>query len=148
MSTETIKLLKSNDLSLTSVRLAVLEVLRHHPHSSADVIYQYVKKEIATTSKQAIYNNLSALVEKGILREIKPKGSSFLYETRVNDNHHHLICRECQSVTDVECKSDAPCLHVDDQHGYEIDEAEIVFWGTCPACTSSVKDNQQRSNNE
>jgi Fur family ferric uptake transcriptional regulator len=133
MQTEIEKLLKSHDLSLTSVRLAVLEVLQHHPHSDADIIYQHVKEEIAT---QAIYNNLSALVEKGILREIKPKGSSSLYETRVNDNHHHLICRECQSVTDVACKSDAPCLHVDDQHGYEIDEAEIVFWGTCPTCSS------------
>ena len=91
MQTETEKLLKSNDLSLTSVRLAVLEVLYQHPHSDADTIYQHVKADIATTSKQAIYNNLSALVEKGILREIKPKGSSSLYETRVNDNHHHLI---------------------------------------------------------
>ena len=136
MQTEIEKLLKSHDLSLTSVRLAVLEVLQQYPHSDADIIYQHVKEEIATTSKQAIYNNLSALVEKGILREIKPKGSSSLYETRVNDNHHHLICRECQSVTDVACKSDAPCLHVDDQHGYEIDEAEIVFWGTCPTCSS------------
>ena len=136
MQTEIEKLLKSHDLSLTSVRLAVLEVLQHHPHSDADIIYQRVNEEIATTSTHAIYNNLSALVEKGILREIKPKGSSSLYETRVNDNHHHLICRECQSVTDVACKSDAPCLHVDDQHGYEIDEAEIVFWGTCPTCSS------------
>ena len=136
MQTEIEKLLKSHDLSLTSVRLAVLEVLQRHPHSNADIIYQHVKEEIATTSKQAIYNNLSTLVEKGILREIKPKGSSSLYETRVNDNHHHLICRECQSVTDVACKSDAPCLHIDDQHGYESDEAEIVFWGTCPTYSS------------
>ena len=136
MLTEIEKLLKSHDLSLTSVRLAVLEVLQHHPHSDAELIYQHVKEEIATTSKQAIYNNLSALVEKGILREIIPKGRSSLYETRVNDNHHHLICRECQSVTDVACESDAPCLHVDKQHGYEIDEAEIVFWGTCPTCFS------------
>ena len=142
MQTEIEKLLKSKDLSLTSVRLAVLEVLHYHPHSDADKIYQRVKEGIATTSKQAIYNNLSALVEKGILREIKPKGSSSLYETRVGDNHHHLICRECQSVIDVACKSQAPCLHVDEQHGFKIDEAEIVFWGTCPDCSSQPNNNK------
>ena len=146
MHTDTEKLLKSNDLSLTSVRLAVLEVLNHHPHSDAETIYRHVKGEIATASKQAIYNNLSALVEKGILREIKPKGSSSLYETRVNDNHHHLICRECQNVMDVACKGEAPCLHMDDNHGYDIEEAEIVFWGTCPTCTTPSQNNKKRSN--
>ena len=137
MLTDIEKLLKSKDLSLTSVRLAVIKAIEDHPHSDADTIYKYVQSGIATTSKQAIYNNLSALVEKGILREIKPKGSSSLYETKVDDNHHHLICRTCQAVMDVGCKSHAPCLEIHHDHGYQIDEAEIVFWGTCPACSTS-----------
>jgi len=128
------RLLKEHNLSLTSVRLALLEVLRSHPHSEAGRIFDLVKNRISTTSKQAIYNNLSTLVEHGIVREIKPKGRPSLYETRVKDNHHHLVCRHCQMIVDTDCMDTAPCLTPSDTHGFIIDEAEIVLWGTCPLC--------------
>jgi Fur family ferric uptake transcriptional regulator len=112
----------------------VLEVLDINPHVDASLIYEKVKTKIATASKQAIYNNLSTLVEHGIVREIKPKGSVSLYETRTGDNHHHIVCESCKVVVDTGCKDGAPCLVPSDDHGFELDEAEIIFWGTCPAC--------------
>jgi len=127
-------LLKEHGLSLTSVRLSLLEVLQSHPHSEAGRIFDLVRKRISTASKQAIYNNLNTLVEYGIVREIKPKGRPSLYETRVRDNHHHLVCRHCQMIVDTDCMSTAPCLNPSHTHGFIIDEAEIVLWGTCPSC--------------
>lgn len=128
------ELLKSCDLSLTSVRLAVLEVLEKHPHVDASSIFEKVHEKIAAASKQAIYNNLSTLVEHGIVREIKPKGHASLYETRTGDNHHHVVCRSCGAVEDTDCKGHAPCLTPSDDHGFEVDEAEVIFWGMCPDC--------------
>lgn len=130
-------LLKTHNLSITPVRLALLKVLSKHPHADAEQIFRIVKKDIATTSKQAIYNTLNTLVEHGLLREIKPKGRASLYETRVGDNHHHLVCRKCQLVMDTDCFDSAPCLTPMDSHGFAIDEAEVIFWGTCPACQST-----------
>lgn len=127
-------LLKARKLSLTSVRLAVLEALRMHPHAEAVQIFDLVKHTIKTTSKQAIYNNLNTLVEHGIVREIKPMGRPSLYETRVGDNHHHLVCRKCQLIIDTDCLDAAPCLTPTHTHGFVIDEAEVILWGTCPAC--------------
>ena len=129
-----IERLNKSPLSRTSVRLAVLEALENHPHADANSIYELVYEKIATTSKQAIYNNLNALVEHGIIREIKPKGRSSLYETRIHDNHHHVICRACDQVADADCFGVAPCLEPMDSHGFDIDEAEVIFWGLCPAC--------------
>jgi len=127
-------LLKERNLSLTSVRLAVLEALDDHAHADADQIYNAVKSKIATTSRQAIYNNLNTLVEHGLAREIKPKGRSSLYETRVGDNHHHLVCRSCFAIADTDCFTSAPCLEPMDDHGFVVDEAEVIFWGVCPSC--------------
>ena len=138
-----IEKLKNNHLSLTSVRLAVLHALETHPHADADQIYNVVKQEIATTSKQAIYNNLNTLVEHGILREIRPKGHSTLYETRVDDNHHHIVCRGCHVVMDTDCHAFAPCLEPIHNHGFQIDEAEVIFWGLCPACQQSQPDKKE-----
>ncbi|MFZ5932337.1 MAG: Fur family transcriptional regulator [Pseudomonadota bacterium] len=128
------KILKECNLSLTAVRLAVLEVLHKHSHSDATTIYDIVHRKITTTSKQAIYNNLNTLVAHGIIREIKPKGQASLYETRVGDNHHHIICRNCQKIMDTECHTFAPCLLPKNNHGFVIDEAEVTFWGICPSC--------------
>ncbi len=128
------KLLKSHDLSLTSVRVAVLEVLDTHPHVDAAFVYEKVQAKIATASKQAIYNNLSTLVEHGIVREIKPKSFVSLYETRTGDNHHHIVCRSCKVVRDTDCKDRAPCLTPTDDHGFSLDQAEVIFWGVCPTC--------------
>ena len=126
--------LKQHNLSLTSVRLAVLEALEAHPHADATLIFNFVQQKIEAASKQAIYNNLNTLAEHGVIREIKPKGQASLYETRVNDNHHHIVCRECNLVMDAGCHGHAPCITPADDHGFVIDEAEIIFWGTCPAC--------------
>ncbi len=128
------QMLKERHLSLTSVRLAVLDALHDHPHSDAARIFDIVQKTIATTSIQAVYNNLNALVDHGIVREIKPKGRVSLYETRTNDNHHHVVCRNCDSVMDTDCRGCAPCLSASDDHGFMIDEAEVIFWGICPNC--------------
>jgi len=130
-------LLKQRNLSLTAVRLAVLEVLDQHPHSDAAQIFEQVQQQVSTTSIQAVYNNLHALVEHGIVREIKPKGQVSLYETRAGDNHHHIVCRCCENIMDVDCKTVAPCLTPTDNHGFIIDEAEVVFWGVCPSCQKS-----------
>jgi len=127
-------LLKAHDLSLTAVRLAVLEALQAQPHSEAGHIFDLVKEKITTTSKQAIYNNLNTLVEHEIVREIKPKGRPSLYETRTGDNHHHIVCRHCNLIMDTDCFGVAPCLEPMDNHGFIIDEAEVVFWGFCPSC--------------
>lgn len=138
MNEQHIQLLKEHKLSITSVRLAVLSAIEDHPHSDADTIFTAVKQRIGTTSKQAIYHNLNTLVEHGILREIKPKGKPFLYEAHMDDNHHHIVCRGCGVVLDTICVSNAgSCLTPTEDHGFVIDEAEITFWGLCPACQST-----------
>ena len=134
-------LLKDHNLSLTAIRLNVLEALDTHPHSDAEKIFNVVKDKIVTTSKQAIYNNLNTLAEYGIIREIKPKGEPSLYETRTGDNHHHLICRQCHLIIDVDCAvGKAPCLTPSNDHGFSIDEAEVLYWGICPTCQNKEQD--------
>ena len=137
MKYDFVDLLKQKNLSLTSVRLAVLEVLHGCPHSDASAIFDAVLEKVPTTSIQAVYNNLNALVEHGIVREIKPKGHVSLYETRTGDNHHHIVCRSCEQVMDTDCKGCAPCITPADDHGFQVDEAEVIFWGTCPSCQMS-----------
>lgn len=132
--------LKSIGLSITPVRLAVLDVVTSNPHAEASTIFEKVQKILQTTSIQAVYNNLNALVGHGLVREIKPKGLPALYETRVGDNHHHLVCRDCGRVEDTGCLHDsAPCLVPTDAKGFIIDEAEIIFWGICPDCQTESK---------
>lgn len=138
MNEQHIRLLKDHKLSLTSVRLAVLEAIENHPHSDADTIFTAVRESIGTTSKQAIYHNLATLVSHGIIREIKPKGRPSLYEARIDDNHHHIVCRSCGVIMDTICIADArSCLTPAEDHGFVIDEAEITFWGLCPACQTT-----------
>lgn len=126
--------IKKSGLSITSVRLAVMNSLHKAPHSEASHIFDLVQKDISTTSIQAVYNNLNTLVSHNLVREIKPMGMSSLYELRVNDNHHHLICTSCKKILDTDCLGAAPCLTPTHNHGFHIKEAEIVFWGTCPTC--------------
>ncbi len=130
-------ILKSHDLSVTPVRIAVLQALKNHPHADVETIFSVVSESIATTSKQAIYNNLHTLVEHKLVREIKPKGQPSLYEFGTGDNHHHLVCRTCDKVMDTHCIASAPCLEPTDDHGFAVDEAEVIFWGICPACQST-----------
>ena len=132
---EPTELLRRHGLQVTAQRTAVLKAAATHPHSTADDLAEVVRGEIGAISRQSVYDSLGLLVEKGLLRRIEPAGSPARYEHRVADNHHHLICRSCSRIVDVDCRpSSAPCLDVTDDHGYRIDEAEIIYWGQCPEC--------------
>jgi Fe2+ or Zn2+ uptake regulation protein len=132
-------LLRRHGLQVTAQRLAVLRALSEQPHSSADDIYSVVRAEIGAISRQAVYDALAALTDKGLLRRIQPAGSPARYENRVGDNHHHLICRTCSRMVDVDCAVGyTPCLTAADDSGYEIDEAEVIYWGQCPECAAAI----------
>ncbi|RLV56392.1 transcriptional repressor [Aeromicrobium phragmitis] len=131
--------LQAAGLRVTTPRLAVLDAVARHPHSPADTVFQVVRATLGGTSVQAVYNVLGDLTEAGLLRRIEPAGSPALYERRVADNHHHLVCRHCGAVEDIDCAvGPAPCLTPSQTHGFAIDEAEITFWGRCPACSESA----------
>ena len=132
-------LLRRHGLQVTAQRLAVLRAVRDRPHSTADDIDTVARAEIGAISRQGVYDALAALTDKGLLRRIQPAGSPARYEGRVGDNHHHLICRDCNRMVDVDCAvGDTPCLTAADDSGYEIDEAEVVYWGRCPECAVLV----------
>jgi Fur family ferric uptake transcriptional regulator len=131
--------LREHGLQVTAQRLAVMEAVAGHPHSTADDVLAIVRDRIGSISKQSVYDTLTTLSERDLLRRIQPAGSRARYEDRTGDNHHHLICRSCSLVFDIDCAVGyTPCLTASDDHGFEIDEAEVVFWGRCPACQSST----------
>lgn len=135
MASDPARLLRDHGVQVTAQRLAVLRAVARRPHSTADVIADEVRDDIGAISRQTVYDTLSMLVEKGIIRRIQPAGSPALYEDRVGDNHHHIICRTCGKTVDVACAiGEAPCLSPNADAGYQIDEAEVIFWGTCPEC--------------
>jgi Fur family ferric uptake transcriptional regulator len=136
------ELLRSRGLRITRPRLAVLEVLAEHPgHLDVEQIAGQVRRRLDSVSTQAVYDVLSALSRAGLARRIEPAGSPALFEARVGDNHHHLVCRGCGLVADVDCAAGAaPCLDPSQAHGFAVDEAEVTFWGLCPACLASVED--------
>ena len=130
-------LLRRHGMTVTAQRLAVLRALTDGPHSTADDVCTTARAEIGAISRQAVYDALAALTDKGVLRRIQPAGSPARYEKRVGDNHHHLVCRSCGRMVDVDCAvGETPCLTAADGAGYEIDEAEVVYWGRCPECAS------------
>jgi Fe2+ or Zn2+ uptake regulation protein len=138
-SLENDALLRRCGLHVTAQRLAVLRAVEDGPHTTADDIYKAVQAQIGAISRQAVYDALAALSEKGLLRRIQPAGSPARYENRVGDNHHHLICRTCSRMVDVDCAvGDTPCLTAADDSGYEIDEAEVIYWGRCPPCVAAM----------
>jgi Fur family ferric uptake transcriptional regulator len=139
MSNETAKQLREHGVQVTAQRLAVVRAVSGRPHGTADDIAEYVRAEIGAISKQAVYDALGLLTEKGIIRRIQPAGSPALYEDRVGDNHHHLICRACGKTVDVDCAvGETPCLTAAADSGYDIDEAEVIYWGTCPDCQTAA----------
>lgn len=141
MATDPSELLRIRGLRVTAQRLAVLRAVSDDPHATADAVTECVRGEIGAISAQAVYDALGALTEKGLLRRIQPAGSAALYERRVGDNHHHLICRACDRVIDVDCAvGDSPCLTAVDDLGYEIDEAEVIYWGRCPDCQAKERE--------
>ena len=130
-------MLREHRMHVTAQRVAVLQAVSDLPHSTADDIYASVRSELGAISRQTVYDALTALTERGLFRRIQPAGSSARYETRVGDNHHHLVCRACGRMVDVDCAvGDTPCLTASDDAGYEIDEAEVVYWGRCPECAT------------
>ncbi|MEM8930803.1 MAG: Fur family transcriptional regulator, partial [Acidobacteriota bacterium] len=109
-----------------------------HPHATADELHDAVRAALGSISRQAVYDTLGILAEKNLVRRIQPAGSAARYEDRVGDNHHHLICRGCGDMFDIDCVvGAAPCLAPNDDHGFEIDEAEVIFWGRCPDCQAT-----------
>lgn len=147
MRAETHDLLHKANLRLTSPRLAVLEVLEHEgKHQDAEFIISAARQRLGSLSRQAVYDNLNALVAAGIIRRIEPAGRPALYETRVGDNHHHLICRRCHATVDIDCAMGAaPCLQPSDHHGFVIDEAEVVYWGICPSCQQDTEQKNEQN---
>lgn len=132
-------LLRRHGLQVTAQRLAVLRAVSGRPHATADVIEEAVRSEIGAISHQAVYDALGTLSDRGLIRRIQPARSPARYEDRVDDNHHHLVCRTCGHTVDVDCAvGSAPCLEPEDDHGFTIDEAEVLFWGICPDCQKTV----------
>jgi len=129
--------LRAADLRVTRPRLAVLSVLHDRPHVDTETVISAVRRELGTVSHQAIYDVLRALTDARLVRRIQPAGAIARYEVRVGDNHHHLVCRSCGAIADVDCAvGHAPCLTADDDHGFVVDEAEVVYWGICPGCAA------------
>ena len=135
MTADPVDVLRQHGLPVTAQRLAVLAAVSAHPHATAEDVAVAARADIGAISKQAVYDALSALSAAGIIRRIEPAGSPARYEDRVGDNHHHLLCRACGRLENVDCAVDyRPCLTASDDHGFVIDEAEVIYWGICPEC--------------
>ena len=131
-------MLREASLRVTRPRLAVLGAVHTHPHADTDALIAAVREELPAVSHQAVYDVLRALTDAHLVRRIQPAGSVARYESRVGDNHHHVVCRTCGAIADVDCAvGHAPCLHASDDHGFAIDEAEVTYWGTCSQCAAA-----------
>jgi Fur family transcriptional regulator, stress-responsive regulator len=136
-SLESERILRSAELRVTRPRIAVLNAVYEQPHADTNSIIDAVRSQLGEVSHQAVYDVLQALTSAGLLRRIQPSGSVARYEARVADNHHHIVCRSCGAVADVDCAiGEVPCLTPSQHHGYMIDEAEVIYWGLCPSCSA------------
>ncbi len=132
------QLLRGADLRVTRPRVAVMTAVHAHPHADTDLIIETVRRDLGEVSHQAVYDVLRALTASGLVRRIQPANSVARYESRVGDNHHHVVCRSCRAIADVDCAlGEPPCLTASEDHGFSIDEAEVIFWGLCPTCTTA-----------
>lgn len=137
MAVDLAERLRQRGFKVTAQRLAVLRAVAGRPHLTADDVVEIVTADIGAISRRAVYDSVNVLAEMGVIRRIQPAGSAARYEDRVGDNHHHLVCRVCGLMVDVDCAVGvAPCLAAADDAGYEVDEAEVVYWGRCPHCRS------------
>jgi Fur family ferric uptake transcriptional regulator len=137
VSTEFERMLRGADLRVTRPRVAVLTAVHEHPHADTGSIIDLVRGDLGDVSHQAVYDVLRALTDAGLLRRIQPTGSLARYEPQSGDNHHHIVCRSCGAIADVACAvGEAPCLTASRDHGFAVDEAEVTYWGVCPACTT------------
>jgi len=140
VATDPADLLRQRGIQVTAQRLAVLRAVAGQPHITADGVAEIVRTEIGAISLQSVYDALGVLVAEGLIRRIQPAGSPARFEDRVGDNHHHLICRICGRLVDVACAvGSAPCLTAVDDMGYEVDEAEVAYWGRCPDCLAQAR---------
>ncbi len=139
--TEFAELLRAADLRVTRPRLAVLSAVQSNPHADTDTVFSAVRTHLPEVSRQAVYDVLAALTSAGLVRRIQPSGSVARYEARVGDNHHHVVCRGCGAISDIDCQvGDAPCMTPSDAdgvllEGFQLDEAEVIYWGRCSDCT-------------
>ncbi|HZC71982.1 MAG TPA: Fur family transcriptional regulator [Jatrophihabitans sp.] len=137
------RMLRAAGLRVTRPRLAVLSAVHTHSHADTDSIIGFVRADLGDVSHQAVYDVLRALTDAQLLRRIQPMGSVARYEARIDDNHHHVVCRSCGAIADVDCAiGDTPCLTAADDSGYEIDEAEVIYWGRCPNCQSKQRNTE------
>jgi Fur family ferric uptake transcriptional regulator len=129
------RMLRDANLRVTRPRLAVFDAVHRHPHSDTDTLIAAARAQLPEVSHQAVYDTLHTLTEAGLVRKIQPQGSLARYEARVGDNHHHAVCRSCGAVEDIDCViGEAPCLTPSDSHGFQIETAEVVYWGLCARC--------------
>jgi Fe2+ or Zn2+ uptake regulation protein len=137
-------MLQASALRVTRPRVAVLSAVYAHPHADTDSIIRAVRGDLPEVSHQTVYDSLNALTSAGLVRRIQPTGSVARYESRVGDNHHHVVCRACGVIADVDCAvGEAPCLTASDDNGFSIDEAEVIYWGFCPDCSASQASRSQ-----
>ena len=133
-------MLREASLRVTRPRVAVLAAVHGHPHADTNSIIGFAREDLGAVSPQAVYDVLDALTDAGLVRRIRPPGSVARYESRVGDNHHHVVCRSCGAIADVDCAvGTAPCLTPSDHNGYVIDEAEVIFWGVCAGCSTAQR---------
>ena len=131
------EVLKGASLRVTRPRMAVLHAVEHHPHADTELIIRAARERQPDVSRQTVYDALNALTAAGLVRRIQPTNSLARYESRVGDNHHHVVCRSCGTIRDVDCAvGDAPCLTASDDQGFDVDEAEVIYWGLCPDCSA------------
>jgi Fur family transcriptional regulator, stress-responsive regulator len=148
-ATDVERLLRGVDLRVTRPRVAVLSAVHDHPHADTDSIIRVVRQDLGVVSHQAVYDVLRALTSAGLVRRIQPSGSAARYEARVGDNHHHVVCRSCGAIEDVDCAvGSTPCLEASDDHGFAIDEAEVIYWATCPECAARQPAVSGRTNHQ
>jgi len=132
-------LLRARGVRVTAQRVAMMQAVSARPHGTADELTDDVRSVIGSISRQTVYDTLGVLVDENLVRRIQPARSPARFEDRVGDNHHHLICRGCSTMFDIDCATgETPCLTADDDHGFEIDEAEVIYWGHCPACRAGA----------
>jgi Fur family transcriptional regulator, stress-responsive regulator len=138
------QILRAASLRVTRPRVAVLGAVHAHPHADTTSIVGWVREDLGDVSPQAVYDGLRVLTDAGLVRRIQPQGSVARYEARVGDNHHHLLCRSCGTIVDVDCAvGSAPCLTAAEDQGFVIDEAEVVYWGVCPDCLTTTPDTRK-----
>ena len=137
-ASDVVRSLREHSVQVTAQRIAVLHAVAAHPHATAEQITTWVRDQIGSISRQAVYDTLGVLEQAGLVRRIQPIGSPARFEDRVGDNHHHIICRNCGALADIDCAVGlAPCLTPSESHGFDIDEADVSYWGTCPSCQQS-----------